>query len=260
MRSNPLTDYIKWLIGQIHDVQKYQSVNYPYKIVSKELCKKTGEEKLIIQVAGKNVFLRLSPQELVRDEAALRSFSPLDVRNITYLACNLENLSKKGRPFYKIVSQFFSHTRQEEMFVIQAENSTAQITKSAQDISSDPELINNFNTQDAHKIGHIAGSEQVAMETDILNKEKFIPVNNIREKKTIYKIVAQFFSRRKKQEMFVIQAEGEIARTIQSAQDISADPVLISKLASEDAHKIGYVSGAEQIAIENEMLKNANQS
>lgn len=169
MKINPVTNYIKWAVNRLQEFQKITQQHYIYKIISKEQCKKTGEEKFIIQVAGKNVFLQLSPKELVRDEAMLRGFSPLDVRTITFLACQAEKSSKEKKSLYRIIAQFFSRTKNEEMFTIQAEGNTAQITQSAQEISSNAELVSNFSSQDAHRIGYITGAEQVAQERNIFH-------------------------------------------------------------------------------------------
>jgi hypothetical protein len=169
-----VTSYLKWIIEQFQLVRAEATQSYIYKITGSEKCKKTGEEKLVIQVARKNVFMTVSPKELVKDENTLRGFSPLDVRTITYLALhpdNKKNLLPK-KPFYKIISQFFSRTRQEEMFTIQEAGSNIRITKSAREISSSSELIDKFDVQDAHRIGYIAGAEHIITEQDIIKKNQ----------------------------------------------------------------------------------------
>ena len=84
MKINPITNYVKWFVNQLNELQKVSPQNVIYKIAGKEKCKKSGEEKLIIQVVGKNVFVKLTPIELMNDEEMLKGFSPLDVRTITY--------------------------------------------------------------------------------------------------------------------------------------------------------------------------------
>lgn len=170
MKSKHFADYFKWLAEQLRAAQQKTAPSYVYKIVGKEKCKKTGEEKLTVQVAGKNVFLQFTPKELVMDETMLKGFSPLDVRTITYLA--LQTDKPKQKKLFRIIAQFFSRQRKEEMFVIQADGDNAQITKSAQELSNDPHVIQNFDPQDAHRIGFIAGSEQVAAEEEELRKHR----------------------------------------------------------------------------------------
>ena len=108
----------------------------------------------------------------MRDDVVLKGFSALDVRNITYLACKAENLVQESKSFYSIISQFFSRNRREEMFIIQEANSAHCMTKSAQEISNDPKAIEKFTSQDAHKIGYIAGSEQVMIEQEWLTSQR----------------------------------------------------------------------------------------
>ncbi len=167
MKINPITNYIKWFVNQMYELQKVSPQNFIYKIAGKEKCKKSSEEKLVVQVVGKNVFIKLTPIELMNDEAMLKGFSPLDVRTITYLACHT---GKEKKSLYRIVAQFFSKTRNEEMFTIQAESDAMQIVKSAQELSSDPELINKFASQDAHRIGYVSGVEQVVLENESFKK------------------------------------------------------------------------------------------
>ena len=167
MKINPFTNYLKWLIKQISDLHKIDSShNSIYKIVGKEKNENTNEDQFIIQVNGKNVFLKLSPSSLMNDEAMLRGFSSLDVRTITYMACQTEKATNKKKSLYRIIAQFFSKNRKEEMFSIQEENNIVQIIKSAQEISSNPELIKKFNAEDAHRIGYITGIEQAIVEND----------------------------------------------------------------------------------------------
>jgi hypothetical protein len=166
MKTNPLTNYVKWFINQTHELQKVTPQNSIYKIAGKEKCEKTGEEQFVIQVDGKNAFLKLSPNELMRDEAMLRGFTPLDVRTITYLACHIEKPIKENKSLYRIIAQFFSKNRNEEMFTIQTENNIVRIVKSAQEISSDPALINKFDPEDAHRIGYVTGTEQTVSDNE----------------------------------------------------------------------------------------------
>lgn len=172
MRMNVFTNHAKWLADQIQQITKSAPHNYMYKIVGKDLCEQTKEEKLIIQIAGKNAFMHVTPKQLMLDEGTLRGFSPLDIRTITYLACQIENAPKEKKWLYRVIAQFFSKNRKEEMFIIQTSSNTSQITKSAQEISSDPELINKFHPEDAHKIGYISGTEQMTAESDFILEQK----------------------------------------------------------------------------------------
>jgi hypothetical protein len=168
---SPIVNYFKWLALNIQELNKVNSANFSYKIIDKEFCKKSNTEKLVIQVMGKNAFISIAPQELMLDEYLLRGFSPLDVRTITYLALN-NSQSLPKRSFYKIISQFFSSKKNQEMLTIQNLNANTFITKSAQEISKDPSLIKKLEPEDAHRIGYITGTEQILQENTALNEIK----------------------------------------------------------------------------------------
>ncbi len=166
--------YFKQLFRQLHLSYLQQKQTYPYKVIGKEECQKTGVEKLCIQVAGKNVFLYFVPQELVKDEEMLNGFSPLDVRTITYMA--LEKL-EQGRSIeidglYKIEKQYFSDRKEKEMFVFRYQDKDKSIARSAQELTCDSSFIKNFNSLDANRIGYIAGYEQALIDNKLHKSSK----------------------------------------------------------------------------------------
>ncbi len=162
MKYNTLTDYMKWFCEKMYEVQKNISPNYIYKISGQERSKKNGEELLIVQIVGKDVFTRISPRELVADTAILSGFSQLDVRTITYLAYQHQKRKTEKQPEskFKILAQFFSRDKQKEMLLIKEKYKETQIVKSVQEISNNPEFIKKFSPLDAHTIGFVAGMEQ----------------------------------------------------------------------------------------------------
>jgi hypothetical protein len=172
MRIHAVKDYIKWLLNEVQAITNQTGKIYFYKIVDKITCKKTGEEKFVVQIAGKNVFLQLTPQQLMYDDLMLRGFSPLDIRTITYTACQQEKIQPIKKPFFKVIAQFFSTDRHREMFTLKTEGTTTEINQSAQEISNDPALIKQLGAEDAHRVGYVAGVEQVVVEQEILEKRR----------------------------------------------------------------------------------------
>src|ERR1700722_8777186 len=153
------SDYAAWLIKQYQAIQQKTQQSYLYKIIDKETCKKTNEEVLRIQVAGKNVFLKMTPKEIAADDDMLRGFSPLDVRTITYFACKEHFEAKQQKAvepkrniLYRIVAQTFSRRQKKQMLVVEQVDQAEVITASVQTISNNPEMIDGFSSRDAHQV------------------------------------------------------------------------------------------------------------
>jgi hypothetical protein len=159
-------DYFSTLVKHYQAIQQKSQIPSLYKIVGKEICKDTSNELFVIQVYGKNVFLRMTPNELAADDKMLSGFSALDVRTITYFACK-EHLKSdqqktpqsKQNVLYRIIAMTFSRRHKKQMLVIEQENKAEIISASVSDISKNPEMIDGFSSRDAHQIGYVAGIE-----------------------------------------------------------------------------------------------------
>jgi len=169
MKTAPIINYVKWVIEQVYELKNNSTPTFYYKIIDHLIY--DNKEELVIQIAGKNAFIKIDPKELIKDESMLRGFSPLDVRTITYLACQNKNPVKKTKLLYSIVEQFFSLKGKKEMFNLKTDDGL-QIIKSAQDISSNAELINQLSSEDAHRIGFVSGTEQAEAGMDFFLQKK----------------------------------------------------------------------------------------
>lgn len=156
MRFNKISavfEYIHWLLKQ----QQLQSSTI-YRIVN---IKKLPNEqcKLIIQVIGKSMFLEYTPQKIAADDCMLEGFSKKDIRTITYFAC--EQIKK---PKYKIIMQNFCDKLNRIVFKLQKRDGADEIiTKTANQIFLDKNLINSLDHDDMHSIGYTAGYEHFQM-------------------------------------------------------------------------------------------------
>ena len=159
MQMRVVKEYLSWFVDQYHQFQQSTVHANIYKIRRKEVDVKTQEEVLFVQLAGKSIFFKLNPREIVADDAMLNGFSAADVRTITYLACKKHFQAKQRSQMqpkgllYKIVTQAFSRRQKKQMLVIEQTEYPELITASAQSLSNDPEMIAGFSPTDAHKIG-----------------------------------------------------------------------------------------------------------
>jgi len=159
-------DYFSTLLKHYQAIQQKFQIPSLYKIVGKEICKDTSNELFVIQVYGKNVFLRMTSKELAADDKMLSGFSPLDVRTITYFACkeHIESNAQKAphsnrNVLYRVIAMTFSRRHKKQMLVIEQENKAEIISDSVANISKNPEMIDGFSSRDAHRIGYAAGIE-----------------------------------------------------------------------------------------------------
>jgi hypothetical protein len=164
-------DYTVWLVKQYQALQQKTQKTYLYKIVDREICKKTNEELFLVQMTGKNVFLKMSPKEIAADDNMLQGFSPLDIRTITYFACKehfetrqQKAVEPKRNILYRIVAQTFSRRQKKQMLVIEQTHKVEVLTTSVQTVSNNPEMIDGFSPRDAHQVGYAAGIESVVNE------------------------------------------------------------------------------------------------
>jgi endo-alpha-1,4-polygalactosaminidase (GH114 family) len=169
-----ISDYAAWLMKHYQMLQQKTQQIYFYKVIDKEICKKRNEKMLVIQVAGKNVFLKMSPKEIAADDDMLRGFSPLDIRTIIYFACKKHFEAKQQKAaepkrniLYRIVAQTFLRRQKKQMLVIEQVDQAEVITTSVQAASNNPEMIDGFSPRDAHRVGYAAGVEAVLHEKEL---------------------------------------------------------------------------------------------
>lgn len=117
----------------------------------------------VIQTIGKATTFIAKPEELLMDDEIVNLFSQQDVRNLTYLGYLGIN-----SPKYKILAQKLSEKNDQTVFAILKKGETKHHVITAAEISTNTEILNGLNQKDAHKIGFIAGSEQIILE----NREK----------------------------------------------------------------------------------------
>lgn len=133
---------------------KQNRENNIYRIIE---IKRTSslQFKLIIQIIGKSSIFECAPHEIVGVDNLLEGFSKKDVRTITYLAC-----SKAKKPSYKIIKQEFCEQSNRIIFKIKKETTNdALITKTANQLVFNEDLIQNLCIEDVMSISYIAGYE-----------------------------------------------------------------------------------------------------
>lgn len=156
--------FIKYInISRSRHHEMYRPI---YRIVNIEKDE-ANEYYVTIQIIGRSVTYKTKPEELLSDDRLVNLFSPIDIRNLTYLGYLGIN-----SPKYKILAKRLSEQSNEMLFAIHKKGSKKHTVITAKEISNNYEIIRGLNQEDAHMIGFTTATEQVVIEQ--LQKEQLI--------------------------------------------------------------------------------------
>lgn len=159
-----IQQYIRWVISQYQTLQHEQKgAHEVYRIVNRHI-NDDGECQLTIQVIGKSITFKCSPEEIAADDKMLRRFSPLDVRTITFYACQ-----EIKKPKVKIVAQEFCDKLNKMIFKMKKRGQKEILSKTAGEITLD-KSYNEMSQEEAHLIGYATASDHISEEK--IQKEK----------------------------------------------------------------------------------------
>lgn len=119
----------------------------------------SGDYCVVIQIVGKATTFIAKPEELLMDDTLINLFSQKDVRDLTYLGYLGMNAPK-----YKVLAQKLSAEHDQTLFAISKKGEKNHRVITASEISSNQEILNGLHQKDAHRIGFVAGIEQIILE------------------------------------------------------------------------------------------------
>ncbi len=128
-----------------------------YKIVDIK-TDKDNNTILIVQLSKRNIVYKFTPKDILADNTLLEGFSKLDIRTITYLACN------PNKPKTKILTQEFNEKLNSMVFGIQRSGNKKILKKTANEISIDKPLISELTPEEALMVGYMLADESVSQE------------------------------------------------------------------------------------------------
>ena len=130
-----------------------------------------------IQVINKNVFFGVKPEEILAKDEIVNRFSPCDIRALTYLGYLGINAPK-----YKILANQLSEKDEKLIFMLRKKGAQKIVTKTADEIANEKDILNNLNANDAHMLGYTLASESAQLEKKQKEKIHFA-IKNRQEKK-----------------------------------------------------------------------------
>lgn len=75
---NTFSEYINWLVINYQSISKINSTVTALKLISVVRAENNEDIKLFVQVSGKNIFPKLSLQDIVNDPSILNCFPEVD--------------------------------------------------------------------------------------------------------------------------------------------------------------------------------------
>ena len=159
------------------DFVKKQSIlqtNQPlYKLV--EIIKVPDNYIAVIKIVNKNIVFQIKPEEVLANNDLVDQFSQRDIRALTYLGYLGIN-----SPRYKILAKKCLQN-EKILFVLSQKGDKKIITKTADQIINEKEIINSMASEDAKVIGYTVASE--AHREEEMQKKALL--NNMSEKSNI---------------------------------------------------------------------------
>ena len=164
---SPVKSFFKGLL------RCYQSVHRSISEVSKQPLYRivsidqdeTENYIATIQVTNKSHTFKMKPEEILADDHMTDAFSPRDIRTLTYLGYLGINAPK-----YKVLAKRLSDNDAKLVFALQVRGQKKPVIRTADEISTDEDLIAGLDQKDAHLIGYTSASEREALEKAQMKK------------------------------------------------------------------------------------------
>lgn len=134
-----------------------------YRILSIEQDEH-GDYVVVVQLINKSYTFTMKPEEILADDKMTNLFSPIDVRTMTYLGYLDINAPK-----YKILANRMAEDGG-LVFALREKGNAKPVIKTAEEITSDTNMIGKLSQDDAHKVGFATGSQNSLQEQKIREK------------------------------------------------------------------------------------------
>jgi hypothetical protein len=145
-----VSEYCAFLAKAYINLERKSLSAYPCKL--NKFSTKKGIKRAHVGIIGQNVDIKIPITTLVADNA-FEYFSPEDKKNIFREAF-------KHSEKYKLAEQYFCEITNQEMFVLQDTTTERFLVRSAFEISTNNEIIQEISSKSANIIGFVAGHQQ----------------------------------------------------------------------------------------------------
>jgi len=162
-----ITQKIKQFFESIKKNYEKNTFRPKYKVI--EILEEEDQHYVMIQMINKNITFNAKPEEILANDLLVDQFSPRDVRALTYLGYIGIN-----SPTYKILAKKLSQN-EKITFVLSKKGDKKAITKTADEIIQETDMILKMHPHDAKTVGYTLASEAIQDEKkqkEMLLKDK----------------------------------------------------------------------------------------
>lgn len=231
-KLSSISKYFTWLLKQYHEL-KQQSQQDTFRIIEiKE--QKNGSYQFMIQIIGKRIRFKSSPEELAADDNMMQRFSRHDVRTITFFACQ-----ERKKPKYKILMKEFCSTFNKMVFSFGKRGSNTVTQKTAAQIAKDTDVIKNISPEEAYVIGFTLAAEKNQLDE---SQRKALHDKKVPK----YKITQQDFSDSYDTTIYTLEEKTTKQKKQKDIKSIVKDKKLLKGLDQKEAFSVGFAAGMKQ--------------
>lgn len=227
-KLSDITNYFASLMKQYHELQMKAQQQDVYRIV--HINEKGGKCILDVQIVGKNIVFKASPEELAGDDKMMNCFSRQDVRTITFFACQ-----EIKKPKYSLLLKEFCGKLNKMIFSLGSRDKAEKIYRTAEEISSDEELLNSLSQKEAHLVGFMTATEKAAQDQE--EKQKLHDLNIPK-----YDLINEEFSNSLNETIYTLKNRKTDQLRHISASELMHDAILLKGLDQKTIHQLGFSS------------------
>lgn len=174
-----MTLIFKKLTATVKYLFNFKHLKYQFKLIDIIYSDKHNHKICLIQSTGKNIFLKLSAQDIINNPDLLLSLSPRDIVSIARLDDEIEYMTKAHPITIKEIVR--GEEKSEPKFIISKIGKENLIRLSLNEIISQ-ELTFSFKKEDIYRIGYLKG---VSDEKDLMSQKEKVKYNYVESKRKV---------------------------------------------------------------------------
>ena len=161
IRNISLVNFFAEMIKQLQKTQQPQ-----YRLVD-VLKDKKGKIILKIQVTGKASLFDTTPEAILANDNLVNLFSAIDIRTITYYACQ-----EKNKPKSEVISKRFCEKQNTLIFGIKDTENNRVNEVTATELSLNKKILSQLSAEDAHMIGYVSHQQTQEHEKNAIQQAR----------------------------------------------------------------------------------------
>lgn len=175
-----MTLILKKLIATIKYLFNFKHLKYQFKLIDIIYSDKHSHKICLIQSSGKNIFLKLSAQDIINNPDFLLRLSPRDIVSIARLDDEIEYMSKAHPITIKEMVRG-EEENNEPKFIVSEIGKENLMRLSLNEIINQ-ELTFSFKKEDIYRIGYLKG---ILDEKALISQKEKVKYNHMESKRKV---------------------------------------------------------------------------